>query len=76
MEMDIVDGQIGNIGAYDVEFKAGKLVAKVNASAGGVADVALVVTVGAEQVIEALKKAIPGTIDDAILEIAKQALLK
>ena len=29
MEKDIVDGQIGEIGSYDVEFKEGKLVAKI-----------------------------------------------
>ena len=73
MEKDLVDGKLGELGQYDVEFKGGKLrgelkVAKLGLSAG------VVVEIDADQVLDALAKAIPGTIDDAVLGLAKAAL--
>lgn len=75
MEKDIVDGKIGDKGAYDVEFKGGKLVAKVEYEVVGGVKGSLLVELGAEAVFGALKKAIPGEIDDKILDGAL-ALLK
>lgn len=77
---DIVDGKLGEVGAYDVEFKDGYLSAKAQVLAkvaSGIVEIVgeLEVRVGAEAVIEALKKAIPGEIDDAILDGAKKLLL-
>lgn len=78
LDKDIVDGKLGNMGAFDVEFKGGYLVGKVEVKApiAGVVDVSGVVEVrvGAEAVIEAIKKAIPGKVDDAILDVVKAAL--
>jgi len=73
MEKDIVDGQIGEIGSYDVEFKEGKLVAKIGLEKVGLG-VNLQVSINSDAVIEAIKKAIPGQIDDAILSLLQTAL--
>lgn len=78
MEKDLAEGKIGDAGSYDVEFKDGKLVAKVGLAKDAVPGVSvhgdLSVEVSARAVIEALKKAIPGVIDDAVLELAAKAL--
>lgn len=69
MEADIVDGKLGEHGSYDVEFKGGKLVAKVDYSpAGGVKGGAFI-ELEAEAVKEAIKKAIPGQYDDVALDL-------
>jgi hypothetical protein len=73
MEKDIVDGKIGEVGKFDLEFKEGELrfvldVGKFGLSAG------MKVAVKAEDVIDAIAKAIPGQIDDAILQVLKAAL--
>jgi len=82
VEADIVEGKIGTVGDYDVEFKSGKLIAKAKVGHSiellpGVSvavhgDVG--VELGARAVLEALKKAIPGVLDDAALELAAKAL--
>lgn len=79
MEKDIIDGPIGNIGSYDVEFKGGYLVGKVAINTKALGDVveiesAVAIKLAADAVIDAIKKAIPGEIDDAILEVVKAAL--
>lgn len=76
METDIVDGKIGTVGEYDVEFKGGKLVAKVTAKPTAGVSAGVVVEIEADAVLDAIAKAIPGTIDDAVLNIAKAALKK
>jgi hypothetical protein len=73
MEKHIVEGKIGAVGAYDLEFKDGKLSFKIGVAHSGVsADV--VVALDSDAVIDALKVAIPGKIDDAVLDLAKVAL--
>ena len=74
MEADLAEGKIGNVGSYDVEFKGGKLVASVKADLG-VCKAGVVIEVSAEHVINAIEKAIPGQLDDAILEILKKTLI-
>lgn len=75
---EIAKGKIGEVGEYDVEFKDGKLVAIAAVSKEATAGVALKadvsIEISARAVLEALKKAIPGTIDDAVLELAAKAL--
>lgn len=73
VEMDIAEGPIGTVGAYDVEFKGGFLVAKINAGAGPVSANAEV-KIGADALLDAIARAIPGTIDDVILNLLKTAL--
>lgn len=74
MEKDILDGSLGNKGAYDLEFKGGKLVAKLGYSPLGGVSGSVLVEVEASVVLDALAKAIPGTFDDAIIEGAKKLL--
>lgn len=78
MEKDIIDGKIGEVGAYDVEFKGGKLVAKAGVFkepvAGVVVKADVSMEVGARAVLEALKKAIPGQVDDFFIDQALKAL--
>lgn len=74
MEKDIVDGNIGSVGKYDLEFKEGKLKLEVVANVP-VGEAGLVIKVDAGAVIDAIAKAIPGTVDDAVLGLVKAALL-
>lgn len=73
MEKDIVDGKLGSVGGYDLEFKGGKLMFKLNVSWNGLAgEVAM--GVDADGVLDALAKAIPGQIDDTVFALLKAAL--
>lgn len=78
MEKDLVDGKIGEVGAYDLEFKEGKLQFKLSVAvkAGGVqlGDAGIHVAISADGVIDAIAKAIPGQWDDAALGLLKGAL--
>lgn len=78
MEQELVSGKIGEKGSYKAEFKGGKLVAGALLDTS-VLDVELTVKLDAEPVvvlvIDKIKEAIPGTIDDALLEMAKKAVL-
>lgn len=73
MEKDIIDGKIGSVGGYDLEFKGGKLMFKVNVAWNGLA-AEIGVGVDADGVIDAIAKAIPGQIDDQVLALVKAAL--
>lgn len=73
MEKDIVDGKIGDFGSYDLEFKGGKLVFVTKVEWSGI--FAEVQTgLAAEALGAALKKAIPGAVDDAIIDVIVLAL--
>lgn len=74
MEKDIVEGPIGTVGKYDVEFKGGKLVAKIDAKPSEGVQAGIFVEVEASVVLDALKKAIPGTVDDVVFDLIKAAL--
>lgn len=77
MEADILDGKIGDVGSYDLEFKGGKLSLTVDAKIGGeLVAAGIVIKVGASEVLDAIAKAIPGQIDDAVIGLIKSALLK
>lgn len=69
---DIAQGQAGEV-KYSVKFEGGKLVVEA-AYDGQLADAALKVSVGSDEVINAIEKAIPGQIDDKLLELVKIAL--
>lgn len=73
MEKDIVDGKIGELGAYDVEFKGGKLIAKASIEKLGLS-AALELSADSDLVLDAIAKAIPGKIDDAVVSVIKVAL--
>lgn len=73
MEGEIVQGPIGEVGSYDVKFLGGKLIAKVDANLP-MGSAGVILEISAANVIDAIKAAIPGQIDDAILELLKKAL--
>jgi hypothetical protein len=75
MEADLVQGPIGAVGNYDVSFKDGKLLAQLSASPVSGVKAGVQLELDAEVVLDALAKAIPGTIDDALLGVVKAALL-
>lgn len=68
MEADIVDGKLGEVAQYDVEFKGGKLVAKIDAKHPIGVEGGAYMAIDARAVKEAIKKAIPGKVDDIILD--------
>lgn len=70
---DLAGGQIGSEAQYKVEFAGGKLVVSVNYQ-GIEAGAAVSVSVDAVSVLEALKKLIPGQVDDAIFSIIEAAI--
>ena len=70
MEKDLIEGQLGQIGTYDIEFKDGALCAKLVSPVG----VEIEVKIQADAILDALAKAIPGKIDDAVLGLVKTAL--
>lgn len=78
MEKDIAEGNIGTVGVYDIEFKGGKLVAKAklgtSTDQGLSLEADMLISLDAEKVIDAIAKAIPGQIDDAVLSLIKGAL--
>ncbi len=67
---DLVGGQIGPEVSYDVKFEGGKLIASLAYDKGVSVNVAL----DAKVVLEALKVAIPGSIDDAIISAIEKGL--
>lgn len=72
MEKEIASGQIGSDGSYKVEFKDGSLKAECGYMAGVKAGVSLEIPV--DFVLDAIKNAIPGKVDDAVIEMLKGAL--
>ena len=75
--MEIVDGKLGTVGDYDLFIKDGQLQFVLNAkvvSDGIKAGVSL--SIDASVLLDLLAKAIPGTLDDAIIAVAKEAIKK
>lgn len=70
---DLTTGLIGPETKYTVKFEAGRLVAELVYD-GKVLDSSLKITLDSDAVIEAIKIAIPGKIDDVLLDLAKSAL--
>jgi hypothetical protein len=75
MNTELAQGNLGTVGKYDLEFKEGSLVLQIDADMV-VGSAGLVVKVDSSKVLDALAKAIPGTIDDAVFAIIKTALAK
>ncbi|NTU74268.1 hypothetical protein HGB07_09105 [Candidatus Roizmanbacteria bacterium] len=69
-KMDVVTGNIGNVGSYDVDLKGGCLVAKVSAKdPSGIVGGDLSVSISAKIIGNLIKAKIPGTVDDAIIDL-------
>lgn len=73
MEKELAEGQLGPEAKYEVAFKEGALVASLDYQ-GKVLGAGVVVRLPVSQVVAALKAAIPGKIDDAVLDIIEAAL--
>ena len=75
MEKDIVDGKLGTVGAYDLEFKDGELRLTIDVNAPlGIGTAGLKLGIKADAVLDAIANAIPGQIDDAVINLIKSAL--
>lgn len=70
---DIIKGNIGSEGSYDVDFVGGKLIVNLN-YVGNEAGVGLVASIGIDVLLDKVKEKIPGQIDDAVLDLLKAAL--
>jgi hypothetical protein len=74
MEQEIVKVELSKEVDLKVEFKEGKLCAEVVLDSK-LLDGSVVLKLDAVEVVEALKKAIPGVIDDAVLDVVKKMLV-
>lgn len=74
VDKDLVNGVVGSEGKYDICFKGGKLCAEVD-YVGKQLEGGVVLKLDAGAVLDALAKAIPGTFDDTIINLAKGLLL-
>lgn len=78
MDKELVKGNIGSVGNYDLEFKGGKLLGTVSVSheaTDGVGVSAnLTLALDANKVIDAIEAAIPGDLDKIPLELLRKLL--
>ena len=75
MELEIIEGPIGEIGKYHCYFSKGKLIVDANVAVSPVESVNKL-SVDAGVIIDAIKNAIPGKVDDVVLDILKAELMK
>ncbi len=71
--MDILAGELGKEAKYDIAFTGGKLLvtaAYIGAQATGTVSF----TLDGDLLLDKLAAAIPGTVDDAVITMAKVAL--
>jgi hypothetical protein len=73
MEQQIVEGNIGTVGSYDVDLKDGVLIVEVSAEVP-VGQAGLVVKLDACKVLDVIAAKIPGSVADAIFGVIKAAL--
>jgi hypothetical protein len=72
-KIDLAKGPIGADGDFDLEIENGQLVLEVSYDGEGV-DGTLRVSVDGLYFMDKLKGVIPGTIDDAVIELLKNAI--
>ncbi len=75
MEADIVNGPIGPEAKYDIAFKGGQLVVELDYQ-GKLLGAGVSIKLDANAVISAIEVAIPGKLDDAVLELLRGLLAK
>jgi|GEM_PF-6621395 len=73
MEENIVGGNLGQAAKYSVSFKEGKLVAELDAKVMALSGL-MKIELDSDAVFDAIKEAIPGKIDDKIIEMLKAAI--
>lgn len=69
----LVSGSIGTLGTYELAWKSACLMFTVSIKAGPM-KVATSVEVDSMEAFDEIAKAIPGTIDDAVIAVVKAAL--
>lgn len=78
--MELAKGTIGKTGSYEAQLTGGQVLAegKVDLKVGDVVvgSVDLKINLDGLAGLDLLKKLIPGTIDDAIIDVAKAAFQK
>lgn len=73
MEKVLVSGPIGELGSYELAWKSAALMLTVSIKAGPL-KVATSAEVDSMEAFDEIAKAIPGTIDDAVIGVIKAAL--
>lgn len=73
MDQHIADGKVGSEGGYSVDFKGGNLVALLDVKEGPFQG-HVEAKIDSDMVLDAIAKAIPGQIDDAVIAVIKAAL--
>lgn len=73
MKKELASGEVAKNAKYELNFEEGYLVAKIDYD-GKVMDAGMYVKLSVDEVIDAIKKAIPGKIDDLILDNLKLLL--
>lgn len=73
MEKDIVTGQIGQAGSYDLAIHGSALQFEVKAGVA-VGSLSLVASLELDKVLDVIAAKIPGAVDDAIFALIKAAL--
>jgi hypothetical protein len=74
MDKDLAGGNIGDVGSYKVAFSGGKLVCSANVALPPGEKANLSIEVDAGKVLDALKEAVPGKLDDMLIGLIKSAL--
>lgn len=74
MDKDLSSGPIGSVGKYDVAFKGGKLILTANMDLPPGEKLNASFEVDANKVLDALKAAIPGKLDDLLIALIKSSL--
>lgn len=74
MDKDLVSGDLGSIGKYDVAFRAGRLIVSGSASLPPGENISASVEVDSDKVLDAIAAAVPGKIDDVVIGVIKAAL--
>ena len=74
MRMEMAKGSLGPEASYSVELVDGKFMigSKYEGAMGGAS---IELHIGGHQVLDAIKKAIPGEIDDMVINVLEAALL-
>ena len=73
MDQDLAKGALGSVGDYDLAFQGGKLVGKVDLNLPALSGT-LNLSLDAGKVLDALAKAVPGSMDDVLIALLKKAL--
>lgn len=71
---EIAQGNIGEAGKYDVEFKDGFLVVTGNAELPPGESIYLSIKVDSNRILDAIQEAVPGKIDDAVIAVIRAVL--